>query len=127
MSKNFETVTRLAKYIADFTYRAYDLFSIEIEGYGGLKDLDYDKNPECWGSFNGTITYNIFKSSFEITAEYPEYWDYGVFSVKIYSKKLGIDKYVYTTRELKTELKQIAEKLKDSIGSEGYDAFMDII
>ena len=28
---------------------------------------------------------------------------------------------------LKTELKQIAEKLKDSIGSEGYDAFMDII
>lgn len=127
MSKNFETVTRLAKYIADFTYRAYGIFSIEIEGYGGLKDLDYDKNPECWGSFNGKIIYTIFKSSFEIAAKYPDYADYSVFEVKIYSKKLGIDKYVYTTRELKTELKQMAEKLKDSIGSEGYNAFMDII
>ena len=36
-------------------------------------------------------------------------------------------KTLYNARSNKDELAQIAEKLKDSIGSEGYDAFMDII
>ena len=121
---NFSTTTRLAKYIVDFTNRADGIFNVNIDGQGRLRELDYENYPECWGGFSGTITYSIFKTSIEITVEFPDYADYSKMFVKLISKKLGVDKYVYTTRELKTELKQIAEKLKDSIGSEGYDAFI---
>ena len=124
---NFDTTTRLAKYIVDFTNRADGQFKVNIDGYGSLIDLDYDNHSERWGSFNGTITYSIFKTSIEITVEYPDYADYSHMNVKISSKKLGVDKYVDTTRELKAELKNIAEKLIEFIGPEGSNAFADII
>ena len=124
---NFDTTVRLAKYIVDFTNRAEGPFKVDINGYGSLIDLDYDNHSERWGSFNGIITYSIFKTSIEITVEYPDYADYSRINVKISSKKLGVDKYVDTTNELKVELKNIAEKLTEFIGPEGSSAFADII
>lgn len=125
--RNFDTTVRLAKYIVDFTNRADGPFNVDIDGKGRLRDLDYDNDPGAWGCFNGTITYSIFKTSIEITVEYPDYTDYGHMSVEISSKKLGVDKYVYSARELKAELKSIAEKLTEFIGPEGSSAFADII
>lgn len=124
---NFSTTTRLAKYIADFTNRADGPFTVDIDGNGSLRDLDCDNYPEGWGCFNGTITYSIFKTSIEIAVKYPDYADYSNMLVKLSSKKLGVDKYIDTTRELKAELKNIAEKLTEFAGPEGSNAFADII
>lgn len=123
----FSTTTSLAKHIIKFTNRADGPFNVNIEGNGSLRDLDYDNYPDNWGCFKGTITYSIFKTSFEITIEYPDYADYSYMTVEISSKNLGVDKYVVTTKELKAELKNIAEKLTEFIGSEGASAFADII
>ena len=124
---NFSTTTRLAKYIVDFTNRADGLFNVNIDGQGRLRELDYENYPECWGGFSGTITYSIFKTSIEITVDFPDYADYNHMSVKISSKKLGVNEFVFSTRELKAELKNIAEKLTEFIGPEGSSAFADII
>ena len=124
---NFSTTTRLAKYIVDFTNRVDGSFNVDIDGNGSLRDLDYENYPDNWGCFNGTITYSIFKVSIEITVKYPDYADYNNMLVKLNSKKLGVDKYIYNTRELKDELKNIAEKLTEFIGPEGSSAFADII
>ncbi len=78
------------------------------------------------GCFSGTITYSIFKTSIEITVDYPDYADYSNLCVRISSKKLGVDKRVYSARELKAELKIIAEKLTDFIGPEG-SSLSDIV
>ena len=124
---NFNTTTRLAKYIVDFTNRADGPFNVNIDNEGRLRDLDYDNYPESWGGFSGTITYSIFKTSIEITVDFPDYADYSKMSVKISSKKLGVDEFVFSTRELKAKLKNIAEKLTEFIGPEGSSAFADII
>ena len=115
----------LATYIAKFTYRAEDSFNVDIKGRGGLSDLDYE-TCESWGAFNGTITYSILKTSFEITVEFPDYADLYM-RVTLSSKKLGIDTYIDTVEELKTELKHIAEKLTEFIGPEGSNALLEII
>lgn len=127
---NFDTTVRLAKYIVDFTNRADGPFNVDIDGEGSLRNLDYDNDPDAWRCFSGTITYSIFKTSIEITVDYPDYPDYANYSnlyVRISSKKLGVDKRVYSARELKAELKIIAEKLTEFIGPEGSSAFADII
>lgn len=124
---NFDTTVRLAKYVVDFTNRADGPFNVDIDGKGSLRNLDYDNDPGAWGCFSGTITYSIFKTSIEIIVDYPDYADYSNLRVRISSKKLGVDKRVYSARELKSELKIIAEKLTEFIGPEGSSAFADII
>ena len=126
-SEEFDAITELATYISNFTYRAEDSFDVDIKGRGGLRDLDYENYPECWGGFNGTITYSVLKTSFEITVEFPDYTNYGIMNVTLSSKKLGIDTYIDTVEELKTELKHIAEKLTEFIGPEGSNALLEII
>ena len=126
-SEEFDAITELATYVANFTYRAEDSFDVDIKGQGSLRDLDYENHPECWGGFNGIITYSVLKTSFEITVEFPDYADYSIMHVKLSSKKLGIDVNIDTVEELRTELKHIAEKLTESIGPEGSNALVEII
>ena len=125
---DFDTTIELAKYVMDFTNRAEDsFFKVDIDGYGTLRDLDYINNPDGWGCFNSTITYSAFNVAIEIIVKYPDYADLSVFSVRLYSKKLGIDTYECTAEDLKIKLKDVAEKLQEFIGSEGAKAFSDLI
>lgn len=127
---NWDTTTRLAKYIEDFTNRVQNAesFSVDIDGHGRLRDLDVVNYPEAWGCFNATITYTILKIKIDLKVEYPDYADYSCFNVQLSSKSLGIpEKYICNTREFKAELKKIVEILKEKAGPMVAECFNDCI
>ena len=122
-----DTTICLAKYIKQFTERLLESDFINVDFNLPLRYLDFEDSPDCWGCFNDTISIKIIKIIIKIEVTYPDYSDYSIINVHLYSKDLGVDKYISNSRELKSELKKIVELLEEKAGSKAAEDFAEYI
>lgn len=123
---NWNTTVNLALYIKQFTERLLESDFINVDYNSPLRYLDYEDASECWGCFRGPISIKIIKITIEINVEYI-YYEPNDIIVNLYSKDLGVDKRIHNSRELKSELKKIAELLEEKAGPMVAEAFAEYI